>query len=476
MKPIMKSVILIMFLFIFCTSLFPINASAASPIYVRQNGSDTNCNGLFPYSEAQATGDDCAFRTITHGIEEVSSGGEVRVISGTFDELVNLNRNVKVLFSDTSTINGNLSIQYGEFEASAPLFYLTGNFLRSDPGIFSHNNGTLILNGASAQTIGGSLATSFKNITIDNPSNIYLSKDIAIIGALNLQNGKVILNDSRLTFGPQATAAGTFSSSMMIITNGSGKVCKKYPNNYAGPWPTSTFTFPIGDQTGAYDYSPATISFSSGSFGIEPSVCMRVVDARLPQNYFPIHITRHWLAETDNLSSFSADVGFQYVQDDVVGDETELVGLSQSGVSWKSGLPINPTANTFSIVGPNLEAFTAGGNVLPIMLDTLVSASGPSSVRLNWQTTSETGIQGFNIFRSETPVIPGVPINPVLIPANNSCSQSVPCMYEYIDNTPTFGVLYHYWIGVLGEAAYQEYFGPIMDGSFLHSYLPVIRR
>ncbi len=108
MKPVMMSVIRILLIFSFCICIFPVKALAASPIFVRQNGSDTNCNGLSPYSEAQAVDENCAFRTITHGIEKVSSGGEVRVISGTYDESVVLNRNVKVMFSDTSTINGNL--------------------------------------------------------------------------------------------------------------------------------------------------------------------------------------------------------------------------------------------------------------------------------------------------------------------------------------------------------------------------------
>lgn len=80
-------------------------ASAASPIYVRTDGDDTNCNGTTNAKYTSDSSPNCAFKTIKKGITEVSAGGTVYVNDGTYIEnIVIQNKNLKLL-----SLNGRSS-------------------------------------------------------------------------------------------------------------------------------------------------------------------------------------------------------------------------------------------------------------------------------------------------------------------------------------------------------------------------------
>lgn len=74
-------------------------AIAASPIYVRTDGDDTNCNGTAnaEYPGSGGPGLDCAVKTIQKGIELVDSGGTVVVIEGTYSSsTINISKSVTI--------------------------------------------------------------------------------------------------------------------------------------------------------------------------------------------------------------------------------------------------------------------------------------------------------------------------------------------------------------------------------------------
>jgi parallel beta-helix repeat protein len=66
------------------------NTKAATPIYVRPGGDDTNCNGTVnvDYPGSGGPGLDCAVKTIQKGVDLVDIGGTVNVAAGTYDEQV----------------------------------------------------------------------------------------------------------------------------------------------------------------------------------------------------------------------------------------------------------------------------------------------------------------------------------------------------------------------------------------------------
>ena len=55
-------------------------ARAATPVYVRTDGDDTNCNGTTdaPYPGSGGPGLDCAFATVDWGVYSVDDGGTSR--------------------------------------------------------------------------------------------------------------------------------------------------------------------------------------------------------------------------------------------------------------------------------------------------------------------------------------------------------------------------------------------------------------
>ena len=78
--------------------------------------------------------------------------------------------------------------------------------IRND-GVFTADPGsTVILNGTSAQTIGGSNPTAFGHLILNNGLGISLLKNISVAGSLDFQNGMLTTGNNTLTMG----ASGTF--------------------------------------------------------------------------------------------------------------------------------------------------------------------------------------------------------------------------------------------------------------------------
>lgn len=79
-------------------SLFQVPVAwAATPIYVRPDGDDINCNGTanVAYSGG-GPGLACAVKTIQQGISLVDPGGTVNVAAGTYTEEVNINKAAEI--------------------------------------------------------------------------------------------------------------------------------------------------------------------------------------------------------------------------------------------------------------------------------------------------------------------------------------------------------------------------------------------
>lgn len=73
-------------------------ASAASPIYVRPGGDDTNCDGTADVDYPGGTGPlACAVKTIQKGVDLVDAGGTVNVAAGTYAGNVTIGKSLTLL-------------------------------------------------------------------------------------------------------------------------------------------------------------------------------------------------------------------------------------------------------------------------------------------------------------------------------------------------------------------------------------------
>ncbi|NCT22254.1 hypothetical protein GW781_14015, partial [bacterium] len=107
------------------------------------------------------------------------------------------------------TVNGNVTIN-----ASAPLTLsgaqnvtVKGNW--SNSGTFTPGTGTVTFNGSSAQTIGGTSATTFNNLTVNNASGVSLSSvDATMNGTLTFTAGKITTGANTLILPTGGTITG----------------------------------------------------------------------------------------------------------------------------------------------------------------------------------------------------------------------------------------------------------------------------
>lgn len=112
--------------------------------------------------------------------------------------------------------------------------------------VFGTGAGTVTLDGAGAQSIGGPFSTTFNNFTINNGSGAVLGTNATVNGTLTFTSGTVTTNSNELYLG----SAGS-------VTRTSGHVVGNFKKNIATG--ATSKTFEVGDA----NYTPVTVAFAS---------------------------------------------------------------------------------------------------------------------------------------------------------------------------------------------------------------------
>jgi subtilisin len=94
------------------------------------------------------------------------------------------------------------------------------------------------------------------------------------------------------------------------------------------------------------------------------------------------------------------------------------------------------------------------------------------AIILSWETILETGLLGFNVYRSEFPDGDLLRLNPELIGAAAFGDLSG-SKYAYYDSTVQPGVTYDFWLEVI-EADRESRLGPVSVTTAFPIYLPVV--
>lgn len=157
-----------------------------------------------------------------------------------------------------TTVDVNLTITNGTLTApSAANLSVAGNFTNN--ATFTHNSGTVILNGTAAQAVTTN-AQSFNNLTLNNTGADGTTDDVTISGALDVNgtldvtNGDLKLN----TNDPNVTTAGN-------VSVGSSAFVTKADNGTA-TWifdGSGTSTWTDGTAAGGQDLGLVSINGSS---------------------------------------------------------------------------------------------------------------------------------------------------------------------------------------------------------------------
>ncbi|MCK4346761.1 MAG: hypothetical protein KAX05_15875, partial [Bacteroidales bacterium] len=191
----------------------------------------------------------------------INSGAVLKISGGTDADYTNLTSG-----SDHGSIDldGKIILE-GDWANNAT----GGNVL-----IISGTDGEVKFVGSSTQTIGGTRATDFEKLTLDNSNGISLGNDITLYGNLSLTSGNIVLGSNNLTLSTSSSILGSpFSASKMIVASGTGELRKMF----SAP---GSFTFPVGDNSSTVEYSPATLNFTSGTFGGSAYAGVKVTDSK----------------------------------------------------------------------------------------------------------------------------------------------------------------------------------------------------
>src|ERR1019366_8849195 len=146
---------------------------------------------------------------------------------------------------------GNLLISTtGTYTCTAsPIINITGNWTNNKT--FTCATSQVNFNGTSTQTIGGTIATTFNNLSISNAAGITLATSATVNSILNLSNGLITTGANTIT----VIAAGN-------ITNASASsyVNGKLARGFAAG--AGSKVFPIGKGG---NYRPLTFAYTASS-------------------------------------------------------------------------------------------------------------------------------------------------------------------------------------------------------------------
>jgi hypothetical protein len=225
-------------------------------------------------------------------------------------------------------------------------------------------------------------------VTLDNTAGVSLGGDVTITGNLTLTNGKILLGSHNLIMGASGVINGAGASNF-IATDGTGELRKLY--SAAG-----SFSFAVGDVTGTAEYSPVDLNFTGGSFGSGAYAGVRVVNSKHTSNMSAVnYLTRYWKVAQNNISGFSCNAAFTYLDADIAGNENSLWTGAFNGTSWSRKNHATVSSNQLS--GNGLSSFSdfTGGDIYS--MDAKLTVNARAFLEGSWN-----GASGMNAYLVST--------------------------------------------------------------------------
>ncbi len=162
--------------------------------------------------------------------------------------------------------------------------------------------------------------------------------------------------------------------------------------------------------------------------------------------------------------------------------------LAWSTIDTGGGMP--STGGAFSLLGTagqpdagvlnggvfSLEAgfWNRDAGPTAVVIGSFAATVAPPGVVLSWETLSEHGCLGFNLYRSDTPQQLGERLNDALIPSR-SPGGGQGARYSFLDGTASAGVTFYYTLEHIEVTGGQSPHGPVRVTP-RWQYLPLIWR
>ena len=314
-----------------------------------------------------------------------------------------------------------------------------GNWLNN--GTVTPAAGGVTFVGTTKQTIGGTSANSFYNLTINNTSStgVTLTNPKSVAGIFTLTDGLFYTTATNLLTLNSGSSVGAVSDNSFV----SGPMAK------VG---TTNFTFPVGKDA---KYRPISISTLTGSetftaeyFHIDPNIIPYNVTSK-EATLNNIGRCEYWMLNRTGvqnafvtLSWDSYSCGVTVIADLAVARWDGAVwrdhGQSAPTGSPDPGTGTITTSVTVTSFSPFTLASTINNNPLPTELLSFTALAKDAYVQINWATASEINNNYFTIERS----IDGINFETIAT-VDGAGNSSQILNYSAVDNAPLCGISYY---------------------------------
>jgi hypothetical protein len=187
---------------------------------------------------------------------------------------------------------------------------VSGNWTNNG-STFNANSGTINFNGSSAQTVGGTSATTFNNLTNSNPVSLTFNANETVGGSLGLTSSDIITNANILTVPSTGSSTGTFD----VV----GNVKRIFPI-------TLNSTLSFGNPNNQ-------IAINSGT----PPSDITVNLVKVAPTDFTGAVKRKYTITPNGGSGYSATLRLHYNDPaDLNGNNESFLDLWRFGASWVS--------------------------------------------------------------------------------------------------------------------------------------------
>ncbi|MBI2418099.1 MAG: hypothetical protein HYV28_09405 [Ignavibacteriales bacterium] len=215
--------------------------------------------------------------------------------------------------------------------------------IRTRSRVFS--TGTNFVFSGTLQQAAGNVPDTVNYFTINNAAGLQLNKNMAVNGNITFTSGRLYLGKaSKLTLGTITAVSGTLSAANMIVADSGATIAKRM--TAAG-----SFTFPVGDTSGAAVYLPVTAALSSGTYS-NGYVSIKMNRSKHQFNVSSSnYLKRVWGFQASGISGYSANLTLKYGDADIQGLEGQLSSWRFNGSLWQQSGTITTASNQITITG-----------------------------------------------------------------------------------------------------------------------------
>jgi hypothetical protein len=306
-----------------------------------------------------------------------------------------------------------------------------GDFVNNST--YTANAGTVIFDGSAAQTISGTSATTFYNLTFNNTFttvpqiSLGASTDIFVNNILSMGSNDIInLNGRTLTLGTSVGSPGTLSYTNGFVYGGTFTRWISASSAVMGAVATNELGhFPMGTSEG--DYRPLWIDYSTdlsagGTVSVmhNPTYPSGVIAASHVDGSWAGGTTLQgvsnstWVVTTANGYALNGTTGIMryggqgfnvnQLSDLDASLTSSVVGIYGASTSVYAPVEVNRTGlATSNLVAGNIWRIgtkNISASPLPVELLSFNAVCGDNKVKLNWATASETNNNFFTVLKS----------------------------------------------------------------------------